>query len=96
MLRKASEAARGKPFLPVAERVLSDGEKCLAYFAGTRAPLCDMRKGKISHHRARRADLVAVIKVIHLRVIEIDYLLHPTQTQSLGEEVAVLLGIGGH
>ena len=55
-----------------------------------------MREGEIGHDRSRCAEFVAVIKVVDLRIIEVDGFLHPAQAKIFGEKVAVLLGMGGH
>ena len=41
-------------------------------------------------------NFIAIIEMVDFRIIEIDGLLDAAQAELLGEEIAVLLGMGGH
>ena len=80
-----------QPVCPPAQAALWHGKPRYADFARTRAAPACVWKGKIGHHRAGRAHLVAVIQVVDLGCIKIDGFFHPAQTQHLCEKIIIFL-----
>src|SRR5690625_4634515 len=66
---------------PVTEGVFRYRENGSRYFPGTRLALHDVGEGKVGHDRPGRAGLVAVIKVIDVRRVEVDRLLDSAQAK---------------
>ena len=85
----------GQPGFPEGQGVLRHAEHGRADLAGAGTARAGVREGEIGHHRAGRADLVAVVQVIDVRGVEVHRLLDPSQAKNLGEEIVVLLRARG-
>ena len=86
VLDEPSRALHGEARAPERQRALRHREDGLPDLAGALVPAGDVRKGKVGHHRAGRAVLVAVVEVVDLRRIEVHRLLDPAQAERVGEE----------
>lgn len=78
---------------PESERAGRNRESCGGDLAGALPPPLPSWPGEESQNRAGPANLVAIIKVIACRIIEVDGQLHQPKTQEPGVEVQVSLGV---
>ena len=78
---------------PERQRALRHGEDGFPNLTDARATARNVGKREVGHHGARQADFVAVIEVIHGRLVEIDRLLHPPETKGLREERVVRIRV---
>jgi hypothetical protein len=78
---------------PEAERARQHRERRHRDLARTLAARPGTGPREEGHDAARRADLVAVVQVIGLRIVEVDRALHEAQPEQAGEEIEIALRI---
>src|SRR4029077_12645478 len=85
-----------KALQPVTDRVRRNLERRRFDLAGAANSAARPRPGKECENRSRRAAVVAEIKVITSRIVEIDSALDETETEKSDIKIEVPLRIGGN
>src|SRR5271169_6769909 len=89
----------GKTLFPIGNRRRRNAERGMRHLSGTHSPTRGMRPGKEREDGPGAPGVIAEIKVVSSRIVEVYGLLDETQTQYIGVEVQVTLrvaGYGGH
>src|SRR5437868_12315328 len=89
------DAVPNEPLDPEADRARHHGEGRDGDLADSDAPAVRARPGEECHDAPRRADLVAVVQMVGLRIVEVDGALDEPQSEQSGIEVDVPLRIAG-
>src|SRR5438552_17865738 len=84
-----------KALQPVTDRVRRNLERRRFDLAGPANSAARPRPGKECENRSRRAAVVAEIKMITSRIVEIDCALDETQPEKADIEIKIVLGIAG-
>src|SRR5262249_40620953 len=93
------DAFLNKAMRPIAERGRGHAKCGLLRLTDTRTSLHGVLPGEEREDRTGVADLVAIVKVIGRRIIEVDRFLHEAKPENAGVEVEVALRLsrdGGH
>src|SRR5215207_45908 len=93
--RLVANSMSHEPLEPEAERARQHRERRHGDLAGTLAAWLGTKPREEGHDAAWRADLVAVVQMVGLRVVEVDGALHEPQPEQASEEVDVALRVAG-
>ena len=84
----------GQPLAPIFEGARGDAKGSLRNFPGAGVSTGGVRPGKEGEDRAGRSSIVAEIKMVGARVVEINGALDEAEAQNIGVEIQIPLRIG--